>query len=254
MEGGMFVSKQIHLDEQACSVHLCIRATFSPWGLRAHLLEPRDAPSIRVVRGGRAGTPSSPYFLFVTRRSGMRFTVRSLGGKLIISAALTLLLCMLLFVAGSWLLLTLYYEHAAIDGANRHLASIKNIYRNQVKLLVEDLKDTANREDIAAALSKPLTPAYQHRLNSILKSTVQSHNLSSTALISKDHYRVLVGSQYPDIVPPATLHLINQALLQGVPVVSYDTFTEDSSGDIEIAVPVKNGAGGMIGVLLAAQD
>src|SRR6266566_1594907 len=184
----------------------------------------------------------------------MRFTVRSLGGKLVISAALMLLLCMLLFVAGSWLLLTLYYEHAAIDGANRHLASIKNIYRNQVKLLVEDLKDTANREDIAAALSKPLTPAYQHRLNSILKSTVQSHNLSSTALISKDHYRVLVGSQYPDIVPPATLHLINQALLQGVPVVSYDTFTGDSSGDIEIAVPVKNGAGGMIGVLLAAQD
>ena len=183
----------------------------------------------------------------------MRFTVRSLGGKLVISAALTLLLCMLLFVAGSWLLLTLYYEHAAIGGANRHLDSIKTMYRNQVKSLVEDLKETANREDIAIALSKPLTPAYLHRLNSILKSTVQSHNLSSTALISKDH-RVLVGSQYPDSVSPATLHLINQALLQGAPVVSYDTFTGDSSGDIEIAVPVKNGAGEMIGVLLAAQD
>lgn len=160
---------------------------------------------------------------------------------------------MLLFVAGSWLLLTLYYEHAAIGGANRHLDSIKTMYRNQVKSLVEDLKETANLEDIAIALSKPLTPAYLHRLNSILKSTVQSHNLSSTALISKDH-RILVGSQYPDSVPPATLHLINQALLQGVPVVSYDTFTGDSSRDIEIAVPVKNGAGEMIGVLLAAQD
>ncbi len=31
MEGGMFVGKHIHLDEQACSVHLIIRATFSPW-------------------------------------------------------------------------------------------------------------------------------------------------------------------------------------------------------------------------------
>ena len=102
----------------------------------------------------------------------MQFTVRSLGGKFVISAALMLLLCMLLFVAGSWLLLTLYYEHAAIDGANRHLASIKTIYRNQVKLLVEDLKETANREDIAAALSKPLTPINHHRLNSILKSTI----------------------------------------------------------------------------------
>src|SRR6266567_1021692 len=113
MEGGMFVSKQIHLDEQACSVHLCIRATFSPWGLRAHLLEPLDAPSIRVVRGGRAGTPSSSYFLIVTRRVGMRFTVRSLGVKLILSAASILLLCVLLFATTSWYWLTSLYKHQA---------------------------------------------------------------------------------------------------------------------------------------------
>lgn len=62
MEGGMFVGKQIHLDEQACSVHLNIRATFSPWGWHAHLLESRVAFRIRVVGGGRAGTPSSLYF------------------------------------------------------------------------------------------------------------------------------------------------------------------------------------------------
>lgn len=62
MEGGMFVSKQIHLDEQACSVHLIFRATFSPWGSHARLLESRVASRIRVVGGGRAGTPSSPYF------------------------------------------------------------------------------------------------------------------------------------------------------------------------------------------------
>src|SRR5713101_6043853 len=65
MEGGMFVSKYIHLDEQACSGHLMFRATFSPWGLHAHLLESRVASSIRVVRGGRAGTPSSPYFCYL---------------------------------------------------------------------------------------------------------------------------------------------------------------------------------------------
>ncbi len=62
MEGGMFVGKHFHLDEQACSVHLIIRATFSPWGLHAHLLESRVAFRIRVVEGGRAGTPSSLYF------------------------------------------------------------------------------------------------------------------------------------------------------------------------------------------------
>ena len=62
MEGGMYVGKHIHLDEQACSVHLIFRATFSPWGLHAHLLEFRVAFSRRAVGGGRAGTPSSPYF------------------------------------------------------------------------------------------------------------------------------------------------------------------------------------------------
>ncbi|HET8845146.1 MAG TPA: hypothetical protein VFN35_26970 [Ktedonobacteraceae bacterium] len=56
------MSKQIHLDEQACSVHLLSRATFSPWGLHAHLLMSRVAIRNSVVGGGRAGTPSSPYF------------------------------------------------------------------------------------------------------------------------------------------------------------------------------------------------
>lgn len=58
----MCVSKQIHLDEQACSVHLLSRATFSPWGLHAPLLKSRVATRNSVVGGGRAGTPSSPYF------------------------------------------------------------------------------------------------------------------------------------------------------------------------------------------------
>src|SRR6266851_4993141 len=55
----------------------------------------------------------------------MRFTVRSLGGKLIISAALTLLLCMLLFSTTSWLLLRFFYEHEARSGATTHLLAIK---------------------------------------------------------------------------------------------------------------------------------
>ena len=43
----------------------------------------------------------------------MRFNARSLGGKLIISAALTLLLCMLLFAVTSWFFLKALYEHEA---------------------------------------------------------------------------------------------------------------------------------------------
>ena len=62
MEGGMYAGKQIHLDEQACSAYLVLRATFSPWGLHAPLRESRVAFRNSVVGGGRAGTPSSPYF------------------------------------------------------------------------------------------------------------------------------------------------------------------------------------------------
>ena len=58
----MYVSKQIHLDEQAWSVCLLLRATFSPWGLHAPLLESRVATRNSVVRGGRAGTPFALYF------------------------------------------------------------------------------------------------------------------------------------------------------------------------------------------------
>src|SRR5947209_6061417 len=94
---------------------------------RAPLRVSRILYSIRVVRGGRAGTPSSPYFC-TTGRVPMRFTVRSLGGKLIISAALTLLLCMVLFAATSSYLLKIFYEHQATTDARAHLASIKESY------------------------------------------------------------------------------------------------------------------------------
>ena len=52
----------------------------------------------------------------------MRFTVRSLGGKLVISAALMLLLCMLLFSATSWYVLKSFYEHEAISTAHTERA------------------------------------------------------------------------------------------------------------------------------------
>jgi len=80
MEGGMYVGRHIHLDEQACSVHLIFRATFSPWGSHAHLLEFRVAFSKRAVGGGRAGTPSSPYFYPVLK--GLHAISRKVtGGK-----------------------------------------------------------------------------------------------------------------------------------------------------------------------------
>ena len=241
MEGGMFVSKQIHLDEQACSVHLCIRATFSPWGLRAHLLEPRDAPSIRVVRGGRAGTPSSPYFLFVTRRVGMRFTVRSLGGKLIISAAFTLLLCVLLFATASWYLLKSFYEHEAKSDATMHLALIKHAYQAQTVLLSEELSRVADNPGLIDALAQPLTQSSRERIRDLLFPTFLDDHFSDMIIVSQDRQTL------EEISPSSTLSNDIQPLvdegLQGkttsqVVKTSADTTRGDSTWDINVAVPI----------------
>jgi len=62
----------------------------------------------------------------------MRFTVRSLRGKLVISAALMLLLCMLLFSVTSWYILKSFYELEARNDAGIHLSSIKGAYSTQV--------------------------------------------------------------------------------------------------------------------------
>jgi len=250
------VSKQIHLDEQACSVHLCIRATFSPWGLRAHLLEPRNAPSIRVVRGGRAGTPSSPYFLFVTRRVGMRFTVRSLGGKLIISAAFTLLLCVLLFATASWYLLKSFYEHEAKSDATMHLALIKHAYQAQTVLLSEELSRVAKNPGLGDALAQPLTQSSRERIRDLLFSTFLDDHFSDMIIVSQDRQTL------EEISPSSTLSNDIQPLvdegLQGkttsqVVKTSADTTRGDSTWDINVAVPILAPGDKQLGILIGEQ-
>jgi hypothetical protein len=62
MVSGVLVSKHIHLDERLATCIRCSRAAFSPWGCTRPSWSFAVLSSIRVVRGGRAGTPSSPYF------------------------------------------------------------------------------------------------------------------------------------------------------------------------------------------------
>src|SRR5438552_9141909 len=86
----------------------------------------------------------------------MRFTVRSLGGKLIISAALTLLLRLLLFSAGSWLSLKFYYEYAAKNVAPGHLTYLRKTYLDRVSSLktAQDIDDRFASELAQSASNK----------------------------------------------------------------------------------------------------
>jgi signal transduction histidine kinase len=73
------------------------------------------------------------------RREGMRFTIRSLGGKLIFVTALTLLLCLFPFVTVSWALFTLYAQHVAQNKANQHFLLLTSTTKFHLLLIFAGL-------------------------------------------------------------------------------------------------------------------
>src|SRR5258706_2885201 len=185
----------------------------------------------------------------------MRFTVRSLGGKLIISAALTLLLCMLLFSTASWLLLNFFYEHEARSDATTHLGTIRIAYHAQIASLLQDLnKEEAADRDLAAAVSQPPTPSSQSHLEEFLNSLVKQYPfLSSPAIISKDGM-VLAGAQYPRSLIKQGLQGQTVSSLEIAPAASKSASSGSSSWNIDLAVPIKDRAGvQVVGVLVASQ-
>ena len=247
----------------ACSVHLDIRATFSPWGWHAHLLEFRVAFCIRVVGGGRAGTPSSPYFCSA-RKVRMRFIVRSLGGKLILVAALTLLLCMLLFSALSWGLLKYLSEHEAKSDATAHLSIIKLAYQMQSATLIHELTREVQNSDVTTTLSRPSSLASRSHLTDILTPMLPRYHLSSLDLISIG-WRLLahIGDlkSIGNVVPPGTAPLVDQGLQGHVGTslqMMMPTDTRSSSSNdqwaLSIAIPMRSRGGVLVSVLVAAQS
>ncbi len=194
----------------------------------------------------------------------MRFTVRSLGGKLVISAALMLLLCMLLFSVASWYILKSFYEHEALRDASLHLAA--SAYQTKIDSLIDDLATEAKLHEITATLSnsETLTPDSRGKLIRILEESPisQEDPLSSSAILYKNHgvLAVLAGFQYPEIIPAGIVPVVNQAMygtavsalqmnvLGGGIQRGYNTW------EIVLAVPIKNSAGAVVGALLAVQD
>src|SRR5579859_1451967 len=126
----------------------------------------------------------------------MRFTVRSLGGKLMVSAALTLLLCLLCFSAASWYVLKTFYEHEAKQDAATHLALMHRAYQTQTTLLTSELVASASNQALIMALTQPSLAASDEQIISIFASTLISQDhFTGTAFISKSHDLVApVGS------------------------------------------------------------
>lgn len=82
----------------------------------------------------------------------MRFTTRSLGGKLILFTALMLLLCLLLFMIAGSLLFTIYAQHVTQDAASQRIVLMQNKYQAASSLLIQEASTIAADARIIALL------------------------------------------------------------------------------------------------------
>src|SRR5436305_4193358 len=114
----------------------------------------------------------------------MRFLVRSLGGKLIAGAALTLLLCMLLFSASAWGLLKYFSEHEATSDARAHLELIKKAYQAQNTTLVNQLTQEVRKLKVSAAISQSSASSTLNQLVQVLTPVLARHSLSTLDILS----------------------------------------------------------------------
>ncbi len=191
----------------------------------------------------------------------MRFKVRSLGGKLIIVAALTLLLCMVIFSALSWGLLKYRSEREASYDATKHLSYIKNAYRSASGALLQDLTQVARNSDVISSVSHPPTVQSQQRLEDLLVHVPTHYHIFLAALdiVARNHQVVgqfADGQHTTDINALTTMTLLDQAI-QKRQAVSTLQIVPASSGPptwlLRVALPIVDQANTPIGVLTAVQ-
>ncbi|MGH2479823.1 MAG: hypothetical protein ACRDHW_09230, partial [Ktedonobacteraceae bacterium] len=181
----------------------------------------------------------------LARRSRTRFTVRSLGGKLVLVAALMLLLCMLLFVAVSWGLVRAFYERQASSDASTHLSSLSQIYRAQSTQRLQGLTMLASSTEVKNVVQ--LQPGARTTLTTRLTQDLVRERLTSLALVNAGRMALVqVGENQPD----SGQELFN-AGLQGR--AGSEIVQQEGKWDLELEVPVRTATGQVVGVLFAVQ-
>jgi signal transduction histidine kinase len=118
------------------------------------------------------------------RGGRVRFTVRSLGGKLVISAALLLLLCMLLFGALSWYAVKVFFERAARGSASANLHTISRVYVEQSEEHLSTLTALAASPEVAAVFAQQVDG--QQRLTTAFTLALVRDRLTDLTLMDMD--------------------------------------------------------------------
>lgn len=191
----------------------------------------------------------------------MRFTVRSLGGKLVFSATLTLLLCLFLFSVLSWGLLKVYSEHEAKSDAASHLVLVREAYHRQSARILQQLAADAHDSRLVRFLSKPAPQSGSNQLPLLFQSLLSEHQVSAIGIFAKDH-RLLTqfndGVETLDTLAAGEITSLLAQVLQGAPASSLRKLPPSNDGlltgerwTLDMAVPVWNVEHVPIGVLLA---
>ena len=190
----------------------------------------------------------------------MRFIARSLGGKLIVVTALTLLFCMLIFIGISWNLFKFYSEHQARSDAQTHLFLIKQAYQTHTTMVVNELEQFVHHQDVIATFS---TPSLQNHLRSSLISLSTRYHLITLDSISNSHQvlaRAEEANSTDNALSPNIALLVDRtlqgraaSLLQRITLPDTNQLAVDNQWVISVAVPILSTAGSPLGALVGSQ-
>lgn len=189
----------------------------------------------------------------------MQFTMRSLGGKLITSAALVLLFCILLFIVTSWGLLTFYAEREARNNAQVHLTRAKKAYSVRNAVLLQALQTIANDQEVVASIARPGS-AKQNQLEETTASVRYHFSLSAIDIVSPNHTLLahIEDNKNNSQIPINAIALVDQAERGQIaaslqPEMFSLAQTQNNTWVLRIALPIRQGSTPPAGVLLATQ-
>ena len=196
----------------------------------------------------------------------MKLTVRSLGGKLILSAAATLLLCLLFFSIISWALLKYLSERQAKSDATTHLTLIKQAYNAESAILINSLNGVASNTDIIAKVPRHYTLTLHNHLVDTLNPYLARYRLSELAIISANRQLLahlgdlqsLVNLGDPikaGMLPVVDSGLQGQAatMLRKISLALAGASSTNQQWALSLAIPIRNSNNELIAVLMASQ-
>jgi signal transduction histidine kinase/sensor domain CHASE-containing protein/HAMP domain-containing protein len=144
----------------------------------------------------------------------MQFTIRSLGGKLIIVATFTLLLCLLLITIFSWSTLRYYTESQAKKDAQAHLSSLQQVYQSHTHVIIQDLEKLTKQLPLATTDTQESSQTLTQYLQGAFAALSTSDHVTTLDVLSPNYVFIARGNPLSatntNKLSPNIRQLINQ--------------------------------------------